>query len=173
MVLLVVAGKLVLWTQVVWLFRQPLWTALQVGVGLTQIGEFSFILVQVARQSGHVGDDVYDTTLATALITILINAALARTASAWIARLRGVQEGRVPDGLGHEREAAEHVVLCGFGRVGSAVGEAMETFNIPFVVIERDPDIVRGLRSRHVSCLFGDAALPGSSRKPAQRAPRW
>lgn len=155
MVLLVVVGKLVLWTLVVWLFRQPLWTALQVGVGLTQIGEFSFILVQVARQSGHVGDDVYNATLATALTTILINAALARTAPAWIARLRGVQEGRVPDGLGHEREAAEPVVLCGFGRVGSA----LETFNIPFVVIERNPDIVRGLRSRHVPCLFGDAAL--------------
>jgi CPA2 family monovalent cation:H+ antiporter-2 len=49
-------------------------------------------------------------------------------------------------------------VLCGFGRVGSAVGEALETFDIPFVVIERDPDIVRGLRSRGMPCLFGDAA---------------
>ena len=54
----------------------------------------------------------------------------------------------------------EHVVLCGFGRVGSAVGEALETFGIRFVVIERDPDIVRGLRSRAVPCLFGDAAQP-------------
>jgi len=71
-----------------------------------------------------------------------------------------VQEAPVPDGPRPEREAAEHVVLCGFGRVGSAVGEALETFNIPFVVIERDPDIVRGLRSRRVPCLLGDAALP-------------
>jgi CPA2 family monovalent cation:H+ antiporter-2 len=51
-------------------------------------------------------------------------------------------------------------VLCGFGRVGSAVGEALETFGVRFVVIERDPDIVRGLRSRSVPCLFGDAAQP-------------
>jgi len=51
-------------------------------------------------------------------------------------------------------------VLCGFGRVGSAVGEALETFGIRFVVIERDPDVVRGLRSRDVPCLFGDAAQP-------------
>ena len=51
-------------------------------------------------------------------------------------------------------------MLCGFGRVGSAVGEALETFGIRFVVIERDPDIVRGLRSRDVPCLFGDAAQP-------------
>jgi CPA2 family monovalent cation:H+ antiporter-2 len=158
MVALIVAGKLVLWTVVVWIFRQPFWTALLVGVGLTQIGEFSFILVQVARSAGHVGAEIYNATLAASLVTILINAALVRTAPGWIARLRGVQERAAPTGV--ERAAVEHVVLCGFGRVGSAVGEALETFGIRFVVIERDPDIVRGLRSRAVPCLFGDAAQP-------------
>jgi CPA2 family monovalent cation:H+ antiporter-2 len=159
MVAMVVLGKLVLWTLVVWLFRQPFWTALQVGVGLTQIGEFSFILVQVARAAGHVGADVYNATLAASLVTILINAALVRAAPGWIARARGVEQRRAPSGV--EREPAGHVVLCGFGRVGSAVGEALETFGIRFVVVERDPDIVRGLRSRDVPCLFGDA---GQSR---------
>jgi CPA2 family monovalent cation:H+ antiporter-2 len=80
-----------------------------------------------------------------------------RTAPGWIARFRGVEERAAPTGV--ERTVAEHVVVCGFGRVGSAVGEALETFGIRFVVIERDPDIVRGLRSRDVPCLFGDAAL--------------
>ena len=158
MVAMVMVGKLVLWTFVVWLFRRSLWTALLVGVGLTQIGEFSFILVQVARGAGHVGADVYNATLAAALITILINAALVRTAPAVIARLRGVEAGAAAGEAGPG--PAEHVVLCGFGRVGSAVGEALETFGTRFVVIERDPDIVRGLRSRGVPCLFGDAAQP-------------
>jgi CPA2 family monovalent cation:H+ antiporter-2 len=158
MVAMVVVGKLVLWTLVVWLFRQSLWTALLVGVGLTQIGEFSFILVQVARGAGHVGADIYNATLAAALITILINAALVRTAPALIARLRGVAAAGAASGT--EPGEAQHVVLCGFGRVGSAVGEALETFGTRFVVIERDPDIVRGLRSRGVPCLFGDAAQP-------------
>jgi CPA2 family monovalent cation:H+ antiporter-2 len=156
-VAMVVVGKLVLWTLVVWLFRQPFWTALLVGVGLTQIGEFSFILVQVARAAGHVGPEVYNATLAASLVTILINAALVRFAPPAIARLRGLPQRHAPTGV--DPAAAEHVVLCGFGRVGSAVGEALETFGIRFVVIERDPDIVRGLRSRDVPCLFGDAAL--------------
>ena len=158
MVALIVIGKLVLWTFVVWLFRQPLWTALLVGVGLTQIGEFSFILVQVARSAGHVGVEIYNATLAASLISILINAALVRSVPGLAGRLRGVGERYAP--AGGERSAAEHVVLCGFGQVGSAVGEALETFSIRFVVIERDPDIVLGLRSRGVPCLFGDAAQP-------------
>jgi monovalent cation:H+ antiporter-2, CPA2 family len=158
MVAMVVVGKLVLWALVVWLFRQSLWTALLVGVGLTQIGEFSFILVQVARAAGHVGAEIYNATLAASLITILINAALVRAAPGWIARLRGVEERRAtPAEAG---EAGEPVVLCGFGRVGSAVGEALETFGIRFVVVERDPGIVRGLRSRDVPVRFGDAAQP-------------
>jgi CPA2 family monovalent cation:H+ antiporter-2 len=158
MVAMIVVGKLVLRTVVVWLFRESFWTALLVGVGLTQIGEFSFVLVQVARTAGHVGPEIYNATLAASLVTILINALLVRTVPDWIARYRGVEERAAPTGV--ERAVTEHVVLCGFGRVGSAVGEALETFGIRFVVIERDPDIVRGLRSRGVPCLFGDAAQP-------------
>jgi CPA2 family monovalent cation:H+ antiporter-2 len=158
MVAMIVGGKWVLWTLVVWLFRQPLWTAVLVGVGLTQIGEFSFILVQVARSAGHVGADIYNATLAASLVTILINAALVRTVPGRVARLRGVEARETPSEV--EPSRAGHVVLCGFGRVGSAVGEALETFEIPFVVIERDPDIVRGLRSRGIPCLFGDAGQP-------------
>jgi Trk K+ transport system NAD-binding subunit len=51
----------------------------------------------------------------------------------------------------------KHVVLCGYGRVGSAVAEALDTFRIPWVAIESDPDVVRGLRERGVPSLYGDA----------------
>jgi CPA2 family monovalent cation:H+ antiporter-2 len=81
---LVVGGKFVIWVALVWLFRYPLDTAVRVGVGLTQIGEFSFILVQVARSAGHVGADVYNATLAASLLSILVNAALVRSLPAWI-----------------------------------------------------------------------------------------
>jgi len=133
------------------LFGYPLTTAFLVGVGLTQIGEFSFILVQVARASGHVGDDVYNATLAASLITILINATLVRLAPRWIERREA------PAAQGAPALHAGHVVLCGFGRVGSAVGEALDTFGLPYTVVERNPDVIRALRARGLSCIFGDA----------------
>lgn len=76
MVALILAGKFVIWFAVVRLFRYPTQTALRVGVGLTQIGEFSFILAQVSLHSGLIGPDVYNATLAASLITILVNATL-------------------------------------------------------------------------------------------------
>jgi len=84
MLALIVAGKLVIWALVVRVFRYPWRTALLVAVGLTQIGEFSFILVQVARTAGQIQDDVYSATLAAALLSILVNAVLVRYAPAWI-----------------------------------------------------------------------------------------
>jgi monovalent cation:H+ antiporter-2, CPA2 family len=71
-------GKFVIWALVVWLFRYPLKTALAVGIGLTQIGEFSYVLVQVARGARIVGDDMYNATLAASVVTILLNGILLR-----------------------------------------------------------------------------------------------
>ena len=155
---LVVIGQWAIWTVVALLFRESLSTALLSGVGLAQIGEFSFILVQVARQAGHVGPDLYSATLAASLVTILINAALVRLVPRWIGPAR-LAKGSAPAlGLPSAPVLEGHVVLCGFGRVGSAIGEALETFGIPYVVIETDPDIVKSLRARNVPAVFGDAA---------------
>lgn len=77
-VILTILGKFVIWTSVVWLFRYPPRTALLVGAGLTQIGEFSYVLVRVARDSHLVTDDVYHATLAASVITILLNGLLMR-----------------------------------------------------------------------------------------------
>ena len=168
MIVLVLVGKLVLWTLVVWAFGQPMRTAVMVGVGLTQIGEFSFILVQVAKSAGHVGADVYNATLATSLITILANALLVRLAPRWIARPPRDGAGAAP---AHPvAPLREHVVLCGFGRVGSAIGEALQTFAVPYAVVERDLDIVRSLRARGLPCLFGDASGRGTLELAGVRA---
>ena len=81
---LVVVGKFVVWTGVVKLFGYRLKTAVLVGTGLTQIGEFSFVLVQVAHSNGLVGDQFYYATLAASLLSILLNATLVRAVPRWL-----------------------------------------------------------------------------------------
>src|SRR5207249_2660330 len=122
---LIVIGNWAIWTTVCLAFRQSLFTAVRVGLGLAQIGEFSFILVGVARQSGHVDHDMYSATLAASLVTVLINAALVRLVARWFGPPRHEDRGALgrPSGEGLDG----HVVVCGFGRVGSAIGEALET----------------------------------------------
>jgi CPA2 family monovalent cation:H+ antiporter-2 len=66
------------------LFRYSLWTSIAVAAGLTQIGELSFILVQVARKANLVGDEVFTTTLAASLISIFLNVLIVRAVFHWI-----------------------------------------------------------------------------------------
>lgn len=80
MLVLIVIGKFLVWTGVVWLFRYPLWTALGVASGLTQIGELSFVVVQVARSSGMVAENVFSTVIAASLISIFVNVFIVRGA---------------------------------------------------------------------------------------------
>jgi monovalent cation:H+ antiporter-2, CPA2 family len=92
MLLLIVVGKFVIWLGVMKLFRYSLWTSLAVAVGLTQIGELSFVLVEVAKKSGLVGQEVFTATLAASLISIFINVFLVRAVFHWIQPKLDAQE---------------------------------------------------------------------------------
>ncbi|MFO0701382.1 MAG: cation:proton antiporter [Nitrospira sp.] len=159
MIGLIVVGKFVTRTVVVRLFGYPWTTSTLVGIGLTQIGEFSFVLIQTARSAGHIGSEVYNATLAASLISILINAALVRSIPGWIGRRRLAHAQLDMASWPPEDESLQqHVVLCGFGRVGHSLGKALEVFNLPYVVIDQNPDTVRRLQVRGTPCLYGDAS---------------
>lgn len=84
MLLLIVIGKFLVWTAIVWVFRYPIWTAIAVAAGLTQIGELSFVVVQVARSSGMVAENVFSTAIAASLISILLNVFIVRGTLKWV-----------------------------------------------------------------------------------------
>jgi len=86
MVVLVVPGKFAIWFSVVKIFGYPARTALTIAAGLTQIGELSFVVVQVAQSAGLVGEDVFVVTLAASLISIFINVFVLRAALVWTGR---------------------------------------------------------------------------------------
>jgi CPA2 family monovalent cation:H+ antiporter-2 len=96
MLLLIVVGKFVIWIAVMRLFRYSLWTSIAVAAGLTQIGELSFILVEGARKSGLVGEEVFTATLAASLIAIFLNVLIVRWVMKRIAPKLRAEEARQP-----------------------------------------------------------------------------
>jgi len=98
LLLLIVIAKFVAWGAVVWIFRYSLRTAIVVAAGLTQIGELSFVLVQVARSSGMVGEDVFGAVIAASLMSILLNVFLMRSAFRWLDRTQ--PSSSQPEGVG-------------------------------------------------------------------------
>lgn len=94
MLLLIVAGKFIVWTAIVWAFRYSFRTAVTVASGLTQIGELSFVVAQVARSSGMVSEDVFSAVIAASLLSIFVNVFIVRGAFAWVDR--NVSSGQRP-----------------------------------------------------------------------------
>jgi CPA2 family monovalent cation:H+ antiporter-2 len=150
----IVIGKFVLRAPVLRLFGYPWPTAALVSVHLAQSGEFSFVLAQVARGAGVIGSGLYHAILTAALLSILVSAVLAALAH------RLVEEPRVPAprAAGMDDIPSGHVVLCGFGRVGSVMGEALEAFDVPYAVVDLDFSLIEAVRSRGIPCVYGDAA---------------
>jgi len=71
---LIIVGKFLVWSGIVRAFCYRWDTAKRVGIGLTQIGEFSFILAQVSLNAGLISREIYNATLVASLVTILVNA---------------------------------------------------------------------------------------------------
>jgi CPA2 family monovalent cation:H+ antiporter-2 len=74
LVVLVIFGKFLVWSTISRVFGYSWETSKRVGIGLTQIGEFSFILAQVSLNAGLISREIYNATLVASLITILANA---------------------------------------------------------------------------------------------------
>lgn len=154
MVGVVLLAKAAIWTLLALAFRSPLPVAVAVGLGQTQIGEFSFLIAQLGRTAGLLSAEVYSAVLATSLVTLVINALvfrrsrpLERWADRWAREPAVEPELRAPV-----------VLIAGYGRVGSTVGEALESFNVPFAVVDFSPAVVRALRLRGIPAVLGDAA---------------
>jgi CPA2 family monovalent cation:H+ antiporter-2 len=148
----------------------PLRTALTVGLGLTQIGEFSFILAELGRNLGLFPDAGYSLVLATAIISITLNPwvfALIEPAERFIRRYPRLVRLLEPhsDRLRKIDDPAAsalrgHAVLCGYGRVGRIVADALERRNFRYVVIEQEYRRVEELRERGGQALVGNGANP-------------
>jgi CPA2 family monovalent cation:H+ antiporter-2 len=128
-----------------------------VGCALAQIGEFSFVLMEVGRQHGLLPDERYQALLAAAVLTMVLTPLLILVAPALGDRLgdrRGGPGSEVPVGT---EGLPPHVVIVGFGTNGSLLARVLKESRIPYLVIEFNGDTVRRAREAGEPVLFGDS----------------
>ncbi|MFH2000384.1 MAG: cation:proton antiporter [Planctomycetota bacterium] len=144
----------------------PLRTILLVGSGLSQVGEFSFILSRLGVEYGLIADPTYPIFLAVICLTLLATPFLmnlGQWAATWSTKipLPGFLKGR--DLAGERKRGAlmkkDHVVIVGFGLVGRNLVRAAKGAQVPYMVIELNPETVRRERKAGESILYGDAAF--------------
>jgi monovalent cation:H+ antiporter-2, CPA2 family len=163
LVALVFVGKFLIITPLVMLFRYPLKTALIVGLGLAQIGEFSFVLASEGRALGLVSQRIYLLTLGTTAVTLIITPFVMRLvpflfnfaeSMPWLKPyLDG--EGQPLD-VSEELPIKDHVVICGYGRVGRNLVKLLQQHDLPMVVIDQSESRIQQLREAGVPYVYGN-----------------
>ena len=162
--LLVVVGKAIIASSAAFLFPHPARTGLVVAAGLSQIGEFSFIVGQAGLGLAVLDQSQYSLILAGALVSITVNPLMFRLiepAERWLRRMPALWKAidrRGPTAVGRPADLHDHVVIVGWGRVGRHIADVLGRLQVPRLVVETDPGVADRLQAAGVDTLFGDAA---------------
>ncbi len=163
LVALVFVGKFLIITPLVKLFRYPWKTAIITGLGLAQIGEFSFVLASEGQAIGLVSRQVYLLILGTTAVTLVLTPFVLRGVPIlfdWVESMPWLKpylsgEGK-PLAVAEELPMKDHVVVCGYGRVGRNLVKLLLAHELPVVVIDQSESRIQQLREAGVPYVYGN-----------------
>ncbi len=165
---IILIAKTAITTAAVSGFGYPLPVALQVGINLAQIGEFSFLIALLGVQHGLITQDFYQVAITASVVSMILAPVATRLSSSIAAAAARATSSLVPPWARAARDAemepepeapAEgHIVILGYGTVGRTLGEVLVTNKIPFVALEIDPLLVRQARRAGHPVRYGDAS---------------
>jgi monovalent cation:H+ antiporter-2, CPA2 family len=178
LVSIVFIGKFLIVTPLVKLFGYSLKTATIVGLGLAQIGEFSFVLATEGRNLGLVSKRVYLLLLGTTAVTLLLTPFILRLVPSlfnWIETVPALDRWFKPTEQPQEVSetvADEHpIVICGYGRMGQNLVTLLAEQNIPVIVIEESEAAIQKLRDAGIPYVYGNAvSIPVLTKAGLDRA---
>ena len=139
-------------------------TALLAGLGMGQVGEFSFIVTDSASTLGIVDQDFLSLIVVSAVLTMALTpwiiAGGNRLVTGLGQRVHILRPYRLGDDRSEERrpQLRDHIVICGLGRVGSLVADTLNENNVPFVAIDLDPRLATRFRGRQQYSINGSSS---------------
>src|ERR687894_193583 len=171
-VLLVFVVKGLLFAGVVRAFGYGNIVPFAVGLGLFQVGEFSFVIARVGLDAEAISQRSYSIVLTTAVVTMALTPFATRLAPILYGRWREkfprelLRTFNLP-----ERGLRDHVVIAGYGRVGTFVARLLGRLERPFVVVDSNPGRTDEARDSGYPTVFGDAgAVPVLEAAGVRRA---
>jgi CPA2 family monovalent cation:H+ antiporter-2 len=131
------------------------------GIMLAQMGEFGFVLIALANQVELLPVETASILLGAGVLSMGITPYMIDNARKWslsLSREVPIDTEHLAE-LPEQIELSDHVIICGFGRVGQTVSRFLKQETINFVAIDIDP--LRTAKAREA----GENVLFGSSRQ--------
>lgn len=175
---IIVFGKSVAAFLLVKMFGHSKRTALTVSVSLAQIGEFAFILAGLGISLNMLSPEGRNLVLAGAILSIMINPLLFTLLERYLAKTETIEDQSLQEVTEEEEkqipvDLCNHVLLVGYGRVGSLIGAKLHDAGVPLVVIENSRPRVEALREQGIHAVLGNAANPEMLELARIDCARW
>ena len=159
LVITVCIGKGLIFAGVSRVFNYRNVVPLSVGLGLFQIGEFSFVLARVGLSTGSISNDLYSLVLTATILSMVLTPLISgQTAKIYSLKKRwfrheSLETSNIPDS-GYKG----HVIIAGGGRVGFQIAQILKRLNIQFIIIELDYRRFIQAKEAGMSMVYGDAS---------------
>ncbi|MFM8008795.1 MAG: cation:proton antiporter, partial [Dolichospermum sp.] len=163
LVALVFVGKFLIITPLVRLFRYPLKTALIAGLGLAQIGEFSFVLASEGQALGLVSRRIYLLILGTTAVTLMLTPFILRLLpflfdfAESIPWLKPYLVNDQALDFSTDLPQKNHIVVCGYGRIGQNLVKLLQQYQLSVVVIDQSESRIQQLREAGIPYVYGNS----------------
>ncbi len=162
---LVIGKALIVWG-IIRLLGFPQRIAVMSGLGLAQIGEFSFVLARAGQDANLLPDNDYQIFLAASIISMIATPFLIAAApKAGFFVQRFLRDGPIEDIENSEEDIhltssgglQQHVIIVGYGLNGKNLARVLRAVGIPYVILELNADVVRRAKDKGEKINFGDA----------------
>ena len=143
-------------------FKYEFGVGIRTGIILGQAGEFSFVILALAKEQNIIGGDILQIILSVCLLSMICapflipyNGRIARFLSKSYIKNSQKNIEKIND-IGHN--LSNHVILCGYGRSGQFLGRFLKEEHIPFIAIDMDLNRVNDASNAGELVMYGDAS---------------
>jgi len=159
LVLLVLLGKGIILGALCRFFDYRNVIPLAVGLGLFQVGEFSFVLARLGLNTNSINNELYSLILTTTIVTMLITPFISGLTTPLYSMYKKkfkhepYQMTNLP-----KAGLTDHVIIAGGGRVGCNIAKVLNQLKLSFVVIELNSRSFEQLKATGFFIIYGDAS---------------
>jgi len=135
--------------------KTPKRTAFKSALALSQIGEFSMVVLALANSSALVDNHIIQILLATIVLSMIATPFILNNLS----RIADIFASEtIPDTPIRCENCANHIIVCGYANTGKSIVKKLIEKNIPYIIIEHDIKLVEQAKEADLNIMLGNAA---------------
>ncbi len=142
--------------------------ALEVAISIAQVGEFAFLSSQIGVYNKWISTDLNNLIISVTILSLLLSPLLISKSDFIFEKFRDYAAKKLPGiyrkyfmapllDIDFGNRKKNHIIICGFGRVGKYVTLALRHLHYKLTVIEFDPLLVEDAKKYSIDAIYGDA----------------